>query len=68
MQFETTKPLVRTDKNGIMNKPVYFEEYKSPAYWAQRRKGHPVRDRLLALAALALAIGGDMLTSMICGG
>ena len=51
-----------------MHNPVYFEEYKSPAYWAQQRKGHPVRDRILAGLALALVIGGDILTSAICGG
>ena len=51
-----------------MNTPVYFEEYKSPEYWARQRKGHPVRDRLLAIAAAALVIVGDMVTSIICGG
>ncbi len=51
-----------------MNNSVYFNEYKCPEYWARQRKGHPVRDRLLALAAVALVIVGDMLTSMICGG
>lgn len=49
-----------------MHNPVYFEECKSPSCWAQQHKGHPIRDRLLALAALALIIGGDILTSIIC--
>lgn len=52
----------------MKSNPVYFNEYKCPKYWTRQRKGRPVRDRLLALAALALVIGGDMLTSMICGG
>lgn len=48
-----------------MNKPVYFEEYKSPRYWMQKRQGHPVRDRLLAIAVLVLVIVGDMLTAIV---
>lgn len=43
-----------------MDKPVYFKEYRLQA------KRSPVRGRLLALAALALTICGDILTSIIC--
>ena len=48
-----------------MHNPVYFEEYKSPGYWAQQRKGHPIRDRIMAIGALTFLIVGDMLTSLI---
>lgn len=48
-----------------MNKPVNFEEYKSPRYWMQKRQGHPVRDRLLAIVALTLVVVGDMFTSIV---
>lgn len=43
-----------------MDKPVYFKEYRPQA------KQSLVRDRLLGIAALALIIGGDILTSIIC--
>ena len=48
-----------------MYKPVYFEEYKSSSYWAQQRKGHPIRDRIMAIGALTFLVAGDMLTSLI---
>lgn len=48
-----------------MNTPVYFNEYKCPEYWARQRKGHPVRDRVMAIGALTLLVVGDMLTSLI---
>lgn len=49
----------------MKSKPVYFEEYKSPAYWAQQRKGHPVRDCVMAIGTFTLLVVGDMLTSLI---
>lgn len=45
-----------------MDKPVYFKEYRPQA------KRNPARDRLLGIVALALIVGGDILTSIICGG
>jgi len=48
-----------------MHNPVYFEEYKSPSYWAQQRKGHPIRERIVAALVLVSIIGGDIIFATI---
>lgn len=43
-----------------MDKPVYFKEYRR-----QGRKGIECRDCLLGIIALALIVGGDIITSAL---